>query len=106
MNLNEGETAQIMRATDKAATCFRCGSKPVVDRNETLRKFVVRCPNCKDLYFSGFIIDVAFKRWNETNLWRKNIIEIAAHNDKIRALGARQLPSSVEEANAINSLRK
>lgn len=100
------EILEGMDRAEKVPVCFRCGSKPVVDRNEALRKFIVKCPNCKDMYFSGLIIDVAFKRWNETTTWRKTINEAAAHNDKMRARGARQLPSSVEEANALNSLRK
>jgi hypothetical protein len=106
MNLGEKEIARMMKIAEKADACFRCGSQPVVEKNEPLNKFYVKCPTCKDMFFSALLLDAASCRWQESNRWRKNITEIAAHNEKVRAIGARQLPSSVEEANALNSIRK
>jgi|WetSurSiteA1Bulk_404760.scaffolds.fasta_scaffold33812_2 hypothetical protein len=106
MSLDEKEIARILEAAKRADTCFRCGSQPTIVRDERLGKFFARCPKCKDMSFSAILLDAATHRWNETNLWRKRTTEISIHNDTMRARGARQLPSSVEEANALNSLRK
>lgn len=104
--INEKELLRMMQIAEKADVCFRCGSKPLVERHERLSKYFVKCPTCKDMSFSAIILDAASHRWSESNRWRKNITEIADHNEKARAVGARQLPSSVEEANALNCIRK
>jgi hypothetical protein len=104
--IEEKELLRMVQTAEKAEVCFRCGSKPLVERHERLSKYFVKCPTCKDMSFSAIILDAASLRWNESNRWRKMITEVAEHNGRARAIGAKKLPSSVEEADALNRFGK
>lgn len=80
MDITEKEVEQMMTMVKKAVECFKCGSKPVVERNERLRKYIVRCLNCKEEYFASTLLEAACSRWNETMRWMNNANEVYEHN--------------------------
>lgn len=102
----EQESKRILKIAEEISSCYRCGSRPIIDRDKNLGRISVKCPNCKDMRFPAILLDTAVRRWNLTVLQRTRANEIANHNQRIRALGAKQLPTSVEDAYALSSRRK
>lgn len=106
MKETETEISNLKRLAKRTVDCFRCGSKPIIEVDKRLDKYIIRCPTCKDMHFSAIVLDAVGLRWHNANMWRTRALQIHDHNTKVRASGARQLPLSVEEANALSRNRK